>query len=1671
MEVKLWEGGLQSQEIKAIEAIEKAFTQKLPNAKLKPVKGGTIKDQLNASGISNSMFPWKGYAGFRFVDAKGNEGEFDLVIVTHWNVLIIELKDWNNGEVVSRGDRWFKNDMDMGRSPVSVTQNKNFLLRNKLKRLQGKFSNGGRVPFVEHLVVMTGNAVLSNLSEQEKTHTLSLSEFLALADEHTFNKRFRPHPDGKVLNQDFALFDELFLGTAIAPKQIRVDGYRATDLIFEHPKKIYKEFQAVSETVKNDAALLRVWNFDNVEGSKAKTSDGRFEIVSREREVLQFIRHQNHDLYKHCLRSLTSVKKDDVTTEYAEIYELPPNHVRFNEFIGKYVTTFSEHDRANLMKLLVAKFADLHQIKIAHRDLGDHSVWISPGKEIALSSFISAYHQPAGTVGDLRQQLSVNDVCVTTTQDTSRTPFEADVAALALLSWHILTAQRISPKTVENFSEQLSESTCPYAPVLLGALKHRDVPNAGALFDALKEAEPSNDAEMSFNWSELSPYIKSISHSRQYREDEDFWVETQEKEVYLSNGQLVKAWLNVSVTEGSSAIGHKLLHFLKRLEKLQMMSLPYIPCIRDFGLAQRSSSLYLVMDRAEGCHWNQLQISEEDKTTVIRLLIDSVEHLHSLHISHGDLHPENVMVAQSDGGYQISLIDIPDYASADSEVLNHRYSPINIDSCTAFERDNFAVMRMACELLGVEWGNSSESFKEITDTVSQELSDTLYGFKDLARFKKAFDGAENEAVEPVQITLRGDFDPITIYPDNGRLYLHIEPSNKDAADARVRIIGIGGSVDLIYKTSERAFVVGFNLQSKQSIHRGDVDKSQLELDFPIIVQPGVGYDLTQLSRKVLENDVFDRVVESVLHVAEPEKDTDDELISELRDAFEQAGLQVKGGKSEFKIATSDLWKAILETETESYPYIEVSGAPREVKDTKDQIVMPYEADIDALGQFKKNDVIEALVIKGEEELKIGEVILKQSALNEVCLTKLSFRAPSVKDGDCIFFRTKQDRASYDKRKAALGTLLDKEGVIRDLVTYFDPVCSLPATSYDIEVLDEDFARYDRTDDQGNKISLNKQQRDAFQKLVNNGPLSLLQGPPGTGKTEFIAAFVHYLIEKQKVKRVLLVSQSHEAVNTAAERIRKHCARLHTPLDVVRFSNREGSVSIGLKDVYSGAIVSEKRELFRAEAKHRAATLGIAMGLDPEYLSELVGAELQLFRQIDHYNSSMRSLVSQESNGDDEQQLKKSLRELYESIGSSMQRDFDLTLSADESLEQAKERVIQRLDKHYAVRPDESQRARALAKLSRDILDVLETDEVNFDEFFARSRQLVTGTCVGIGQRHIGINDNQYDWVIIDEAARSIASELAIAMRAGKRILLVGDHHQLPPLYTTPHKKALARRLGISSDESDLDVMLQSDFARAFESEYGDKVGATLLTQYRMAPEIGNLVSDVFYDGKLLNGSRAIPDIYSGLPDVLKFPVTWLDTSTLGQRAYHQEDKGMSIYNRCEADLIINLLKKLAGDIDFLVELKALLKEDEAGIGVICMYGEQKRLLRQKFTEVQWDEDFKSLVKIDTVDSYQGKENRIIILSLTRADKSESPGFLRAPNRINVALSRAMDRLLIVGCAQMWRTKNKALPLGQVISFMDNQIEKPVVNAEHENRTAGYQLVDAKDMNGQGRSGK
>ncbi|EEX50957.1 nuclease-related domain-containing protein [Pasteurella dagmatis] len=254
MKVKYWHGGLTDHEVKAIEKIKQAFSD---SEKVNQSFKGKELQELEAL---KSIFPWRGYSGFRFADVKERkEGEFDLVIVTHCNVLIVELKHWN-GVITSDKDKWYLNKKDMGRSPVSVTRNKQFLLEKKLDKFKQQFTNKGFSPQVHFLVVMTGNADFSQLPDNEKLHVLTLADFLKLKNEHKFNKRFRPHPESRTLNQDFSIFDnKIFGGNTVKPNSINISGYYAEDTpIFSHPKHIFQEYLAQTENKKYQDQVLCV---------------------------------------------------------------------------------------------------------------------------------------------------------------------------------------------------------------------------------------------------------------------------------------------------------------------------------------------------------------------------------------------------------------------------------------------------------------------------------------------------------------------------------------------------------------------------------------------------------------------------------------------------------------------------------------------------------------------------------------------------------------------------------------------------------------------------------------------------------------------------------------------------------------------------------------------------------------------------------------------------------------------------------------------------------------------------------------------------------------------------------------------------------------------------------------------------------------------------------------------------------------------------------------------------------------------------------------------------------------------------------------------------------------------------------------------------------------------
>jgi hypothetical protein len=533
-------------------------------------------------------------------------------------------------------------------------------------------------------------------------------------------------------------------------------------------------------------------------------------------------------------------------------------------------------------------------------------------------------------------------------------------------------------------------------------------------------------------------------------------------------------------------------------------------------------------------------------------------------------------------------------------------------------------------------------------------------------------------------------------------------------------------------------------------------------------------------------------------------------------------------------------------------------------------------------------------------------------------------------------------------------------------------------------------------------------------------VGLLQGPPGTGKTLFIASLVHYALIHARLRNVLVLSQSNEAVNTAAERILQVSGQLGGTIDLLRVG-QHAKISPALRQYHARAIQDRYRELFRAGIKERVAGASGRLGLDRQYVAEALEIEAvfgSLVRQIELCETDIGA-------GFDEDVIAAARDRLGPLVGvwrtALRERGIGDIGDPHAVLEDLREGAASR---HSIYDLDARRKLLRVLQLAHEWTSVLGIRGRSLEELLARSRNLICGTCVGIGRPGIQLDKNAFDLVIIDEAARCTPSELAVGMQSGRRILLVGDHRQLPPLYDHELLKAVGPRLGITSRKE----LQRSDFERAFHSDYGRAVARSLKKQYRMAPKIGKLISDVFYPGQDLETAREPPPgYYQLLPRPFDDEITWIDAGH-ARSGRRETVVGTSYVNRREAAAVISVLRAIASSENFLKAAKTDLQENEPLVGVICMYGPQADLVEEMFVASGLPDDFRQLVKIDTVDAYQGKENRIVIVSLVRSNPEYNMGFVRTANRVNVALSRAMERLVIVGSAQMFGRQDNPLSL-------------------------------------------
>lgn len=264
---------------------------------------------------------------------------------------------------------------------------------------------------------------------------------------------------------------------------------------------------------------------------------------------------------------------------------------------------------------------------------------------------------------------------------------------------------------------------------------------------------------------------------------------------------------------------------------------------------------------------------------------------------------------------------------------------------------------------------------------------------------------------------------------------------------------------------------------------------------------------------------------------------------------------------------------------------------------------------------------------------------------------------------------------------------------------------------------------------------------------------------------------------------------------------------------------------------------------------------------------------------------------------------------------------------------------------------------------------------------------------------------KYDLVIVDEAARANPLDLFIPMSMGKKIVLVGDHKQLPHMLEPDV-------LNILKDDpklKDMPELEKSLFERLFEMfSGGNRPKAISLThQYRMHPDICDFVSEAFYDGMLKTATEADVESKSSPAEINGGKALTFVNIPLSKGV---ESPGQSKSRHVEAEAICK-------DVNHIFKF-----DQDATIGVITFYSAQSDLIRDELKKILNDEEL-SRIEIGTVDAFQGKEFDYVLLSCVRANNNKTDksnhtvGFLEKPNRLCVAFSRAIKQLAVYGDAE------------------------------------------------------
>lgn len=302
------------------------------------------------------------------------------------------------------------------------------------------------------------------------------------------------------------------------------------------------------------------------------------------------------------------------------------------------------------------------------------------------------------------------------------------------------------------------------------------------------------------------------------------------------------------------------------------------------------------------------------------------------------------------------------------------------------------------------------------------------------------------------------------------------------------------------------------------------------------------------------------------------------------------------------------------------------------------------------------------------------------------------------------------------------------------------------------------------------------------------------------------------------------------------------------------------------------------------------------------------------------------------------------------------------------------------------------------------------------ELFGEARVIA---CTLVGSAHRLLEGMKFGTLFIDEAAQALEAACWIPMRRASRVILAGDHCQLPPTV----KSIAALRAGLG----------KTLMERIAENK--PEVVTLLKIQYRMNDEIMRFSSDWFYGGEV----ESAPQIkYRSVLDY-DHPITWIDTSNEenqitieGEDAPEDSASTASSVSAANQNSDLNFKEQFVGEsfgrinkaeaeltlltlAEYFTKIgKQRVLEERIDVGIISPYRAQVQYLKKLIKKYEFFKPYRRLISVNTVDGFQGQERDVILISLVRSNDEGQIGFLKDLRRMNVAMTRARMKLIILG---------------------------------------------------------